>query len=40
MNDRSPKLLENPTPIASSENLGWESVIVEEFQQPPPNVRT
>ncbi len=30
-----PKLLENPSPIASSENLGWESIIVEEFQQPP-----
>ena len=23
-----PKLLENPSPIASSENLGWESIIV------------
>ena len=32
---RSPKLLENPSPIASSENLGWKSIIVEEFQQPP-----
>ena len=32
--ERSPKLLENPTPIASSEDLGWESVIIEEFQQP------
>ncbi|MGL4619820.1 helix-turn-helix domain-containing protein [Chroococcidiopsis sp.] len=27
---RDPKL-----PIASSQNLGWESIIVEEFQQPP-----
>ena len=34
MSDRLPKLLENPSPIASSENLGWESIIVEEFQQP------
>ena len=33
--ERSPKLLTNPSPIASSENLGWESIIVEEFQQPP-----
>ena len=29
---RSPKLLENLSPIASSKNLGWESIIVEEFQ--------
>lgn len=35
MSDRLPKLLQNPSPIASSTNLGWESVIVEEFQQPP-----
>jgi AraC family transcriptional regulator len=28
--ERDPKL-----PIASSQNLGWESIIVEEFQQPP-----
>ncbi|MBE9170096.1 helix-turn-helix transcriptional regulator [Pleurocapsales cyanobacterium LEGE 06147] len=26
---------EIPSPIVSSENLGWESIIVEEFQQPP-----
>ena len=32
---KSPKLLKNPLPIASSKNLGWESIIVEEFQQPP-----
>ena len=29
------KLLENPSPVISSQDLGWESVIVEEFQQPP-----
>jgi AraC family transcriptional regulator len=26
---------EIPTPIASSETLGWQSLLVEEFQQPP-----
>lgn len=32
---KSSKPLENPAPILSSEDLGWESIIVEEFQQPP-----
>ena len=35
MVDRSKKMVENPSPIISSQNLGWESIIVEEFQQPP-----
>ncbi|MDJ0589830.1 MAG: hypothetical protein QNJ72_07510 [Pleurocapsa sp. MO_226.B13] len=26
-----------PSPIVSSESLGWESIIVEEFQEPPGN---
>lgn len=28
-------LVEIPSSIISSQNLGWESIIVEEFQQPP-----
>lgn len=27
--------LPNPTPIASSQTLGWQPLLVEEFQQPP-----
>ncbi len=35
MVERPKKLLENPLPVISSKDLGWESIIVEEFQQPP-----